>query len=69
MTEANLMLCKVEYEKLLGSGYIEINDPERGHIKVWLLFDELSPHGINGKQMRLKILRPGSAAVYDEPPN
>jgi hypothetical protein len=62
MTEATLTLCKEEHEKLLASGYVEINDPERGHMKVWLLFDELSP-GIEGKHVRLKILRSGSAAT------
>jgi hypothetical protein len=57
-----LTLRQEEQEKLLRSGYVEINDPERGHIKVWLLFDELSP-GLCGKQGRLKVLRAGTAAT------
>ena len=60
--EAILTLYKEEHDKLLRSGYVEINDPERGHMQVWLLFDELSL-GISGKQMRLKVLRAGSAAT------
>jgi hypothetical protein len=57
-----LILRKEEQEKLLRRGYVEINDPERGHIQIWLWFDELSP-GIRGKQGRLKVLRAGSAAI------
>jgi hypothetical protein len=67
MPEAKLTLYKEEHEKLLGSGFVEINDSERGHIKVWLLFDELSP-GVNGKQIRLKVLRAGSAAIQPTEP-
>jgi hypothetical protein len=62
MTEAQLTLCREEHEKLLRSGYVEINDPERGYIKVWLLFDELSPR-VTGKQIRLQVLRSGTAAT------
>jgi hypothetical protein len=62
MRQAQLTLYKEEHQKLLGSGYVEINDPARGHMKIWLLFDELSP-GVTGKQVRLKVLRAGNAAI------
>jgi hypothetical protein len=65
MTQATLTLTAEEQEKLLRSGYVEFNDPERGHMKIWLLFDELSP-GVTGKQIRLKVLRAGSAAVSED---
>lgn len=32
--QGNLSLTKEEYDRLLALGYIEINDPARGHIKV-----------------------------------
>jgi hypothetical protein len=65
MQQAILNLYKGEYEKLLRSGYVEINDPARGHIRIWALFDELSP-GINGKQMRVTVLRAGTAATSED---
>ena len=65
MTKSTLILRADEHEKLLAHGYVEFNDPERGHMQVWLLFDELSP-GINGKRVRLKILRSGSAVIAEE---
>jgi hypothetical protein len=61
-TEAELLLHKAEREQLLRSGYLEIDDPVRGHIQVRLFFDELRP-GLVGKQGRLNVLRAGTAAT------
>ena len=66
MTKSILILRADEQEKLLRSGYVEIHDPERGCMQVWLLFDELRP-GIAGKQVRLNVVRAGTAAIIISP--
>jgi hypothetical protein len=55
-------LTPEEYDRLLKSGYCKIDDPIRGEIEVRLLFDELHP-GIKGKQIRVSVIRPGTAVT------
>ena len=50
-----------EYDRLLRTGFVRIDDPVRGEIEVRLLFDELHP-GIERKQVRVKVIRSGEAA-------
>jgi hypothetical protein len=59
--KAILELTPEENETLLAHGRIEIDDPERGHIIVTLMFDENKP-GIVGKHGKFTVLRPGTAA-------
>jgi hypothetical protein len=61
---ANLELTPEEHDRLLKSGYCKIDDPDRGEIEVRMLFDELHP-GLEGKQLRVKVIRSGTAATGD----
>ena len=58
---ANVDLTLSEHDELLKRGRVEIDDPERGHIRISILFDENKP-GLVGKSGVVQVLRPGSAA-------
>ena len=65
MREAHLLLTRQEHDRLLASGYCKIDDPQRGEIEIRMLFDELHP-GIEGKQIRIKVIRRGTAATQSQ---
>jgi hypothetical protein len=61
--EANLRLTREEHDRLLALGYVEIDDPERGHIKVRMEFNKSL--GINNKRLVVKVVRGGEALTGD----
>lgn len=58
---ANVELTVAENDELLKKGHLVIDDPERGHIEIWIMFDENRP-GIVGKKGKIKVHRAGTAA-------
>jgi hypothetical protein len=70
---ATLELTRAELDELVSSGFVKIDDPERGEIEVRLTAKpdpgggDFSPDGqqrrsIKGQQMKVKVIRAGVAA-------
>jgi hypothetical protein len=63
MTTAKLTLTPEEAEELKRTGFLRIDDPERGEIEI---SGEAGRAGLKGSQGRVKIIRSGIAAMRPE---